>query len=96
MEINNEEKKLNLNKLAPLLILLLLIVAVFFGFKYFTKPQATGSSSAVYSVPSIDFDFLTSSELEGLEPFPVYPSFQEDDATSITPGRVNPFAPLSR
>lgn len=96
MEINTEEKNLNLNKLAPVLILLLLVAAVFFGFKYFTKPQATGPSSTIYSIPNIDFDFLTSSELEELESFPVYPSFQEDDATSITPGRANPFAPLSR
>ncbi|HPD19771.1 MAG TPA: hypothetical protein PLV95_00845 [Candidatus Pacearchaeota archaeon] len=93
---SNIDEKLNINKIAPWLVLLLLVVAVFFGFKYFTKPQETGSSSAVYSVPNIDFNFLTSPQLEELEPFPVYPSFQEDDASSIISGRANPFAPLSR
>jgi hypothetical protein len=88
------EKKLNFEKIWPVLLLIIILVAAFFVIKYFTKNQEIEPSTTILATPNIDYSFLTSPAFEALESFPDYPSFQEDEGTSITPGRVNPFAPL--
>ena len=90
------EKKLNFGKIGPVILLIIILVAAFFVFKFFTKPKETGPSTTILATPNIDYSFLTSPAFEALESFPDYPSFQEDEGTSIIPGRANPFAPLSQ
>lgn len=90
------EKKLSFEKIGPFILLIVMIVGIFFLFKFFTKNTETESLAGTLPVPNIDYSFLTSPAFEALESFPDYPSFREDEGTAVTPGRANPFAPISQ
>ncbi len=90
------EKKISFEKIGPFILLVVIILGIFFVFKYFTKNTGTESFTVTLPVPNIDYSFLTSPDFEALEPFPDYPSFREDEGVTATPGRTNPFTPISQ
>jgi hypothetical protein len=88
------EKKFNIEKLTPFILLIVIGIVIFFAFKLFNKEEAVEYVLTPLATPNINYEFLTSSEFDALDKFPQYTIFVPGE--SITPGRANPFSPVSK
>jgi len=82
------EKKFSMEKLIPIVLLLVIAVIIFFAFKFFTEKQEVIQTLTPLPTPKIDYTFLISDEFNALEKFPVV----IDPGPPVTPGKVNPFS----
>jgi hypothetical protein len=88
------EKKLNIQKLIPFILLIVIAIIIFIAFRLLTQKQEVTFNLTPLPVPVIDYAFLTSPEFEALDVFPQYTIFIPTE--TVTPGRSNPFSPLSK
>ena len=89
------EKKFSFNKLIPIALLIVMIIIIVFVVRFVTKKEESFSfQPSPVPVPQINYEFLSSPEFTSLEVFPQYSIFIPGE--SVTPGRPNPFAPISK
>lgn len=88
------EKKFSMEKLIPFIMLVIIGVIIFFVFRFLNNKEEIVINSTPIPTPQVNYDFLVSPEFNSLEIFPQYSIFVPGE--SVTPGRSNPFAPVSK
>ena len=88
------EKKFSIEKIIPFILLIIIAVIIFLIFRFLNTKEEAVINSTPIPTPQVNYDFLASPEFNALEVFPQYSIFVPGE--SVTPGRSNPFAPVSK
>lgn len=94
MAINFPQQKKRLKILLPVVVGLALLTAGNIWWAFLRKPSGNLPAVKTVFLPpkliEVDWDILSSQELENLEPFPAFQSLE----SGVKVGRPNPFLPI--